>query len=338
MQSNVHRSKNNLVAAQHSQSAGVVKQESNAAAWFDRMTPWIASGLVHIGLLLLLCFAYKVVREQLRTPVRPIIVPTGMMTRYVHDPLSKFSAGRAKSVPGTLGRISGMIRWSAAVLPAPLSSDHQHSQVTPWLIAAGGAAGGHQGTSAAPFTAGLGVGPSLMGAGPGRGDKTNATRVVYIIDHAGGMLENFQFLKRELTRSIERLSPVQRFAVIVFRKNFEILGPARLVHATLGAKRQIVKRLSLIAPAGPNSYRLRYFERPFRAAFELHPQVIFFVTNGAFDPRLIDVVDKLNVRHRVHIFTYAYIAEDPVFVAQLKLLAHHNGGKYTYVSRSTAGR
>ncbi|NNM86426.1 MAG: hypothetical protein HKL96_11800 [Phycisphaerales bacterium] len=338
MQSNVHRTKGILAASPHSQGTGAVQPGANTAEWFDRMTPWIASGLVHIGLLLLLCFAYKVVREQLQTPVRPIIVPMGMMTQYVRDPLTGFLTGGGKSVRSELGRVYGSIRWSKAALPTPLISDHQHSKVAPWLIAAGGAARELRGTAGVPFASGLGVGPSLMGAGPGRGDKTNAARIVYIIDHAGGMLENFQFLKRELMRSVDRLSPVQRLAVIVFRKNYEILGPARLVHATLGAKRRIIKLLSHVAPAGPNSYRLRYFERPFRAAFELHPQVIFFVTNGAFDPRLIDVVDKLNARHRVHIFTYAYIAHDPVFVAQLKLLAHHNGGKYTYVSRTTAGQ
>jgi hypothetical protein len=169
------------------------------------------------------------------------------------------------------------------------------------------------------------------------GSGGNATRIAYIVDHEASMLENFQFLKSHVRKSIDGLLPSQSFAVIVFRKNYKILGPNRLVHATLRNKQEFFKRFNSVAPAGAAEYRYSYFARPFAAAFRLHPQIIYFLTKGAFDPKLISYIKSLNKNHAVRIYTYAFTLQDPVSQKNLKRIAKENGGQYKYISRQEAG-
>ncbi|NNM84690.1 MAG: hypothetical protein HKL96_02895 [Phycisphaerales bacterium] len=185
-------------------------------------------------------------------------------------------------------------------------------------------------TGSGVFTPGL---PATSFAGV----STSGSRIVWIIDHEGDMLENFSFLKAELRHGLARLMPDQSFAVIVFRKNYTILGPLRLVHATTKNKARFYQRLTQVLPHGRAEYRFDRFYKPFKAAFKLHPQVIYFLTSGAFDPRLIPAVKRLNRSHRVHIFTFAFTNNDPTFIKNLKLLASQNGGQYRYISRADAG-
>ncbi len=192
-------------------------------------------------------------------------------------------------------------------------------------------------SSLAPFgVSGGGVGTVPQFSYVGQGG--NATRIVYILDYEGSTLENFQFLKSHLRKSIDGLVPLQSFAVIVFRKNYKILGPNRLVHATLRNKQDFFKRFRTVTPAGAAEYRYRYFARPFKAAFRLHPQIIYFLTKGAFDPKLISYIRHLNKNHAVHIYTYAFTLQDPVSRANLKKIARENGGEYKYISRQKAGQ
>ncbi len=169
------------------------------------------------------------------------------------------------------------------------------------------------------------------------GNGSNATRIIYILDHEGSMLENFTFLKSHLRKSIDGLVPSQSFAVIVFRKNYKILGPNRLVHATLRNKQEVFQRFRTVAPAGATEYRFSYFARPFKAAFRLHPQIIYFLTKGAFDPKLLGYINSLNQNHAVRIYTYAFTVQDPASQKNLKKIAQQNGGQYKYISREEAG-
>ena len=169
----------------------------------------------------------------------------------------------------------------------------------------------------------------------GRGRK--ASRIVYIIDHAGGMLDNFGFVERKLDGSISRLWVNQSFAVIIFRKRYKILGPSartgQLEPATNEVKQEVRTALKRIQPQGPNAYRLNYFLGPFQAAFRMRPQIIYFLSNGSFDSRLVPAIHQLNQKRKVRIFTFAFFNHDPIFNAQLKKIASENGGQYKLVTR-----
>ncbi len=169
----------------------------------------------------------------------------------------------------------------------------------------------------------------------GRGCK--ASRIVYIVNHAGVMLGNFGFMERKLDDSINRLGINQSFAVIIFRKRFHLLGPSaqtgNLLPATRPVKREVRAAIKRLQPQGPNAYRLRYFLKPFQVAFRMHPQVIYFLTNGSFDPELINRIRQLNRGKKVMIFTYAFYNHDPIFNARLKKIAAENRGQYKLVTR-----
>ncbi len=63
-----------------------------------------------------------------------------------------------------------------------------------------------------------------MGAG-------NAQRIVYVVDGSGSMVSTFPMLKRELSRSLEGLSPTQWFQVVFFQGFDAETGRARAVAA-----------------------------------------------------------------------------------------------------------
>ncbi len=307
--------------------------------WIDRAIPWISSALIHAGVLLLFLFAYQVVKTVVHQQPQPIIIPQNWNAHFSLHPGGHPHPGSnnnpARSARQNLKKILESKAWNTSVTPTKVNALVSPSRSSMAFIAVGPQGGTSAGGTLAPF----GVPGGGMGSGPKSsfiGNGGNATRIVYILDHEGSMLENFQFLKNHLRKSIDGLVPLQSFAVIVFRKYYRILGPSRLVHATLRNKQEFFRRFSTVAPAGAAQYRYRYFARPFKAAFRLHPQIIYFLTKGAFDPKLISYIKSLNKNHAVHIYTYAFTLQDPVSRKNLKRIARENGGEYKYISRQEA--
>ncbi len=307
--------------------------------WVDRAFPWIASFLLHAGVLLLFIFAYNAITTLTKKQhPEPIIVPQGLQQKFSNHPGGIPHPGHnnnpTRSARQDLQKLTSHA-WNTNKSPK-VTSLLNSSNKSLNIIAVGPNGGTSSGGGLAPFgVPGGGMGDGPQSAFLGRGG--NARRIVYIIDHEGDMLENFSFLKAQLQSSIGKLVPLQSFAVIIFRKNYSILGPPRLMHATLHNKNLFYKRLADVAPHGRAEYRFERFYRPFQAAFDMHPQIIYFLTSGAFDPRLIAAVAKLNSKHTAHIFTYAFTNNDPTFTKNLKLLASQNGGEYRYISRADAG-
>lgn len=175
----------------------------------------------------------------------------------------------------------------------------------------------------------VGTGSTLMGSGG------SGTRVVYIIDHSGLMLYNFESVAHHLRKSIMQLAPTQRFAVIVVGGMARILGKPRLTYATTLAKKAFLDKFAKVQPAGAARGRLAVYENAFRAAFQLHPQIVYFVTNGGFDPSLAAAVKRMDT-DGAHVFTYTFLnGNSRQFRSQLKLysgalkeMAQETGGQY----------
>ena len=316
-----------------------VSAGSEMPEWIDRAIPWISSALIHAGVLLVFLFAWQVVKTVVHQKPQPIIIPQNWTTHFSLHPGGHPHPGNnnnpARSARQNLKKILESKAWNTSVTPTKVNALVAPSHSSMAFIAVGPHGGSSAGGTLAPF----GVPGGGMGSGPKSsfiGNGGNATRIVYILDHEGSMLENFTYLKHHLRKSIDRLVPLQSFAVIVFRKNYRILGPNRLVHATLRNKQAFFRRFSTVAPAGGAKYRYRYFARPFKAAFRLRPQIIYFLTKGAFDPKLISYIRSLNKKHAVHIYTYAFTLQDRVSRENLKKIAHQNGGQYKYISRQEA--
>jgi hypothetical protein len=190
-------------------------------------------------------------------------------------------------------------------------------------------AGAEQGDSVMLGLAGDAAGPRSEFFGHrGRG-----RRVVYVIDRSGSMLNSFEYLRRELKRSIRKLSYRQRqeFHVIFFNAGPVIESPPpKLVPAIRVYKDKAIEFLDQIVPEGgtePGPAMQR--------AFELKPDLIYFLTDGEFDPVLLEHLARWNRDHKVKIFTIAFVFEGNSEL--LKRIAKENGGEYRLVDEHELG-
>ena len=170
------------------------------------------------------------------------------------------------------------------------------------------------------------------------GVQTNAKKIVYILDHTGSMLDTFDFLRQETIRSVNSMHPVQQFNVVMFAESETLVYP-QLQRATAETKRDFATKMQQFRAQGMSDDLIDPSLNAFKAAFAMQPEVIFFLTDGRFDPRLMDIVsNQLNKNKRVRINTLAFVINDPISEEQLKEMAKKNGGTYKFVSEKDLGK
>ncbi|MFQ5490233.1 MAG: hypothetical protein ACE5GE_05880, partial [Phycisphaerae bacterium] len=67
-----------------------------------------------------------------------------------------------------------------------------------------------------------------------------------------------------------------------------------------------------------------------RRALAVKPDLIYFLTDGDFDPLLIEVLADWNQKQKVRIFTIAYVSQAGSVL--LEQIARENGGEFKFVS------
>jgi hypothetical protein len=175
---------------------------------------------------------------------------------------------------------------------------------------------------------GLGVGggdtaPQFFGLG---GTARGATRIVYVVDRSGSMTGTFGAVRDELKQSVERLRRSMRFHVIFFNAGAPLENtPKDLVHASREEKTALADFLDTVQPQG-NTDPLPAMRR----AFALNPEVIYLLTDGEFDPKLVEELRKWNSKKQVRIFTIAYVSQGGA--ALLEQIAREHNGQYRFVS------
>jgi hypothetical protein len=212
--------------------------------------------------------------------------------------------------------------------------DRQSSGDPVITLGSGGSGAGTRlggGTGAGPTEAGGGrmtmragsQGPRFFGQG---GGESLATRIVYVVDRSGSMINTFDALVRELERSIGELNVRQSFHVVFFSERTPIENPPRkLVPAIKANKKQAFDFLRTIVPEGRTDPA-----EAMQRAFDLKPEIIFFLTDGEFSPDLLEKLDKWNKNRQVKIYTYAYVYQPGK--ALLERIAREHGGKYKFIS------
>jgi uncharacterized protein with von Willebrand factor type A (vWA) domain len=204
-----------------------------------------------------------------------------------------------------------------------------------------GIAGGGSGGASADFgltTGGSGAGPKSRFFGSGG----NAYHIVYIVDSSGSMLESFDLVRKEMLKSISRLSPAQTFHVIFFVSGPPKENPPRqLVYADEAAKRGAADYLKTIQPAGgaptnPLDAIRRAFDVLRRTPNTKKGKLIYLLTDGEFHDNLEvrTVVAELNKDKSVHVNTLIYVFQNPDFEKVMRQIAEDNGGKYKFVDRN----
>ncbi len=307
--------------------------------WVDKGLPWIASALLHLGLFILIFFVAVAIHSVITQEKHPIIVPQAWDQHFSTHPGGNPNSGQnhnplqktRQNIQHVLSHYANTNKTSvAAVLNSSATKALNFIAVGPQ----GGASGG-------PLAA-YGIPGSGMGSGPpsrfiGRGG--NATRIVYIIDHSALMRYNFGVVGRELKKSIDNMVPIQQFAVVLVSHHAKPLGALGMVHATTPAKSVFRSQFSSVQPQGAARGRLIMYANAFRMALNLRPQIIYFVTNGGFDPKLAESVKKMNAHVGAHVFTYTFLnGNSPQFLAQLrqydfalKKIAQETGGQYRLI-------
>lgn len=167
-----------------------------------------------------------------------------------------------------------------------------------------------------------GGGVEFFGAGPARGVRS----IVYVVDSSGSMLDTFQHVKAELRRSVGKLRRSQKFHVLFFNSGEPYENPPqKLVSAIESQKKSFFEFLDTVRPGGST-----HPEAAMRRALALEPDLIYFLTDGEFDPGLLAKLDEWNKQRTVLIFTIAYF--DMAGAALLERIAREHRGEFKFVS------
>ncbi len=306
--------------------------------WLDKGFPWIASILIHLGLFLLIVFTFMALKTVITKKAHPIIIP-----QTFNQPFSKHAGGNPNSgqnhnLQKAHQNIKHMLSHYTNNTTSAVAALNSASNKAVNFVAVGPQGGGGAMASyGLPGGGGVGSGPPSRFLGSGG----NATRIVYIIDHSGDMTYNFQFVGRELRKSINELVPIQRFGIVLVSQRANWLGGSGLAHATMLIKKLFWNRFSTVAPTGTVVGRLQPYVNAFNLALEAHPQIIYFVSNGGFNPALANRIQQMDPHGATKVFTYTFLNGNSqqfldmlqLYAPALKKIARETGGQYRLIKQ-----
>ncbi len=186
------------------------------------------------------------------------------------------------------------------------------------------------------------VGGGAKGAGPGTkffGIGERGGSFAYVIDCSGSMTArgSLDVAKSELLASLGQLSTDARFAVVFYNFDAKVFtdptGQAGMMAATPSNKGRVRTLLSGIQPDGGTDHM-----QALRAAFNLHPEVIFFLTDADMMTRQ-DVAELVAQAGKTRIQAVEFGQVNALGgSAPLKQLAKLTGGSYRYIDVNLFGR
>lgn len=298
------------------------------------LMPWAISIVFHIGLLLILMFflAMRIPKEL------PAAIPVYDISGTIQTPSASVEGPRVedkKESPAAAKKatpefdapiILGTTSRTSSILQIDVPGD-----------------GDSRGISDIPAPAGPSGGGGGKGSPPVIFVPTQAQRIVFLVDSSGSMFTNFDYVREEMVRFIQELRPNQKFHVIFFadgRPNeFKVGGAARLLPAHPSVEKQAVRFIrDQIAQNNAGGGETRP-EQGIEMAFKVAggpPQVIYLLTDGAFNRRVVAQIDKLNPRREVTVHTISYV--DRTGAELLKEIATRNHGNYRHVSEDDLAR
>jgi len=178
------------------------------------------------------------------------------------------------------------------------------------------------GMAVAPATAAAGMKVSLCGV------EGEARGIVYVVQTSGGMVDCMAYIQKSTRKSIEELVPSQQFGVVVFSEQATVLS--KMLPATAEAKHNAAAQISEIQAQGQAAYELLQWKDAFAKAFAMKPQLIYFVTDGSMDPKLIDAVKAMDKKVKINVIGLVNAdGKDAQRLAdQLATIAKDHGGEF----------
>ncbi len=192
------------------------------------------------------------------------------------------------------------------------------------VIGLGGGTPGSGGDAGPPGVAlGSGTGVNFFGL---QSSAPGVRSIVYVVDRSGSMTDTFAGVRAELKRSIGTLRRSQKFHVIFYNSGDPLENsPRKPVPAIEANKRAFFEFLEGITPTGGTRP-----ERALRQALALEPDLIYFLSDGVFEPEVVERLKEWNRGGRTKIYTIAYL--DPQGRRLLESIARQHGGEFKFVT------
>ncbi len=300
-----------------------------------RWGPWLTSLLVHAGLVVLGFLATWTVIAVRDEPPAPVIVADFESMTYA--PLAELA-----EAPALADEPMELPVLEPPPEPAPPAPADDLPALD--LLAPGAAPTvAPPATVTAPTPVATRLGADFVGL-----STSNATRIVYVIDASGSMIRTLPIVLDELRRSLERLDPVQSFAIVFFQgeRAVRVRGARRLAPARPD---EIDAHLAWIdehvVPEGRSNPLAAM-----RAAIELEPDVVFLLSenitgSGEFEIDADELLARLDVmnpadadgRRPVTINCIQFLDPDPRRTLE-RIAAEHGGpGGYKFLDRAELG-
>ena len=162
-------------------------------------------------------------------------------------------------------------------------------------------------------------------------------KFVYVLDRSASMggsgAEGLRILKAELIESLGGLGEVHQFQIVFYNERPVVFNPSgmsgRLAFATEENKSRAARFIRSIAAEGGTRH-----DDALKLAIRLHPDVIFFLTDGD-DPKLsrseLDQIGRMAGGITIQAVEFG-TGKKPGGKSFLEVLAGENGGKYAYVN------
>lgn len=275
--------------------------------------------------------AIRTVWEQAREPELTPLEPLPVAAAADETAEGGSSLGLAIFRPAE-GAAGDALALEDAVLA--MLDDQGPLAATPLDSQSAGLSGG-QGQGTAPgqgHGGGTGAGEGAADGGEFFGLPAEGRRVVYVVDasrsmnhpHPGPMKTRFARVKLELVRSISGMRPEQEFFIVYFNDQAWPMPAPTMKVATASAREKYLRWAVEVKAAGQTDP-----EQALLAALSLRPDVIYFLTDGAFKPKIVDVVRAANQRIGVMIHTIGFGDDGGELL--LREIALQNRGSYQFI-------
>ena len=171
-------------------------------------------------------------------------------------------------------------------------------------------------------TPGIGDGDRGEGSPQDPFPTHTAKRVVFLIDKSGSMFDFFDHLRVHLAQVVTDMEPYQKFELIFFDEGAEA-WQGRLVGASGGRKRAARQFMNGIRTDGRTKP-----DKAIRMALALKPDLMFILSDGEFDTKVVDLIAKLNKGRKTQINTLYAHEQEGGQADNLRRIAQENRGQY----------
>ncbi len=305
----------------------------------DKVFAWICSILIHAIVFMVVLILYTVLKPPLRPPPKPMVVPESFYHSSATDRLLLRTAARNNRRLAEQEHSMESLSRAVDTLNSSKLLDNTRAK----RLSIIGVSPATLGTRWNVYTHAMG---SPMGVPDGAtlgkmtvtffGITSQAKKVVFIIDHSGSMIGRLHLVRAEVRRAINHLMPFQKFAVVVFAAHPHILGnETGLTRAT----RPIVTEMDYllkghhIIAEGRNDGMVQPFAMAFRVAYAMKPDVIYFLTDGHFNPKLVNFIAGQTLAYHVPVDTFSLLSRDPIFEDEMRRISKLTHGVFHLITR-----